>query len=332
MEKCLACGGLLVKDGNVEGYIQGSFYDILSCKDCKTKYSNPHTVDTVVYDYIYKNSADTPGYMRYDQYATEVLTKSDPLRWLGTQEHVYYGVIKSLPKKGKILEVGCGLGYFTYALAKHGYDVVGVDVSKEAIDEATVKYGNYFLNKDFFELVVPDDEKYDAILMIELIEHVDNPEKYLLHAKSLLKDGGELIVTTPNRSWYDGVEVLWASDLPPVHLSWFSERGMTLLSSKLGYQVRLVSFAAFNILYGSILGPQKNIGINPPFFTKTGEPLFSKFTHSKVYHLTRKFGVYELLKRAVSIKNKLKEILQVVFLMRQAVVIKSTCMCVVLKK
>jgi SAM-dependent methyltransferase len=330
MEKCVACGSIEIKkDANIEGYIQDKFYDVFSCSKCKTKWSDPHTVDNIVYDYIYKNSEDTPGYMRYSQYARDVKDYRNPLKFLAKQEHVYYSVVKSLPKKGKILEVGCGLGYFTYALAKSGYDVVGIDVSAEAIDEANTRYGNYFKHKDFFSLSAGEG-KYDVILMIELIEHVDNPKRYLEHAKTLLAENGRLIVTTPNRSWY-GDNVIWSSDLPPVHLTWFSEDGMKLLADDVGYKSTLVPFTEFNLLYGSILAPNENTKINSPFFKNDGTPLFAKFVHSRMYYLTKGLGIYDLLKRVISIYQKIKEFLLVAFTSRRMSVKRSSCMCVVLE-
>jgi SAM-dependent methyltransferase len=331
MDSCIACGShKITNNGRIEGYIQESFFDVYSCTDCKTKWSSPHSVDTVVYDYIYGNKNDTPGYIRYAQYAEDVTSYWSPLSYLAKQEPAYAGVAVSLPKRGKILEVGCGLGYFTYALAKSGYDAVGIDVSKEAIEDATKQYGPYFSHEDFFNFKVAEADKFDAILMIELIEHVDDPAKYLAHAKTLLKKSGALIVTTPNRSWYPD-SVLWASDLPPVHLTWFSENGMTALASSLGYSVKFAPYTKFNLLYGSVLGPVSNPELNPPFFKKDGTPLFSKFHHSKMYHLTRRYGLYKLLKRLSLIVHKLKELPVIAKEPKRLSVQNSTCMCAVLR-
>lgn len=330
MDNCVACGSKKIKsDGKIEGYIQGKFYEIFSCLECQTKWSMPHVVDSVVYDYIYKHSEDTPGYMRYSQYARDVKDYKNPLKYLATQEHVYYSAVNSLPKTGKILEVGCGLGYFTYALAKAGYDVLGIDVSEEAIQEAKDRYGNYFQSEDFFALDSSRGQ-YDAIIMIELIEHVDDPKKYLEHAKNLLAEGGRVIVTTPNRSWY-GDNVLWSSDLPPVHLTWFSESGLVSLAKSVGYRANLVPFTRFNLLYGSILAPNDNPSINTPFFTNDGTPLFSKFTHSKMYFLTKKLGVYDFLKRLISLYNKFKEMIMIAIGRKKMLLRRSSCMCVVLE-
>ncbi len=332
MSTCIACGSEnIVQNGKIEGYIQGSFYDIESCQDCKTKWSNPHIVDTVVYDYIYNNKEDTPGYIRYAQYAEDVTSYANPLGYLSRQEPAYYGVAATVPTGGKILEVGCGLGYFTYALAEAGYDAVGIDVSDSAIQEATKKYGNYFRHADFFTMTVSEDQKFDAIIMVELIEHVDDPARYLAHAKTLLKTGGKLIVTTPNRSWYPD-DVLWASDLPPVHLTWFSERGMQAMAAALGYSVEFTPFTKFNVFSGgSILGPVPKPVLNPPFFTAEGTPLFAKFTHSKMYYVTRRYGIYKLLKRCAAFIHKMKEVVAVIKEPRRLSVRNSTCMCVVLR-
>lgn len=332
MDKCIACNGVIKKDGKIEGYIQGTFYEVYSCEKCQTKFADPHKVDTVVYEYIYKNSADAPGYMRYHQYADEVLNKRNPLRWLASQEHVYYGVVQNLPRKGRVLEVGCGLGYFTYALAKSGYDVQGIDVSHEAVAEANRRYGDYFSAQDFFEMSSGQYGLYDAVIMVELIEHVEDPERYLSHAQSLLTTDGVVIVTTPNRSWYGNELVLWASDLPPVHLTWFSELGLTTLSERLGYKARLASFSKFNLLHGSIVGPSGGAQVNPPFFTSEGEPLFSKFVHSKMYYLTRKLRVYESFKNLIGWKNRVLELGDWFIGGRNLSIKQASCMCVILKR
>ncbi len=331
MSACLACGGDLKKDGELEGYVQGASYEIYSCLKCRTKSAYPHRVDASVYDYIYKNSGDTPGYMRYHEYAQDILTKKNPLKWLASQEHVYHGVAQNLPKKGRILEVGCGLGYFSYALAKGGYEVLGIDISQEAITAATNRYGNHFKKQDFFEMNKQQHGAYDAIIMIELIEHVEDPERYLTHAKSLLREGGRVIVTTPNRSWYEDTAALWASDLPPVHLTWFSEDGMNRLSERAGYRVEKVSYVLFNILHGSVVGPPHNIEINPPFFTATGQPLFPKFVHSRTYHLARRLRIFTVIKRLLNFKQKIGEIVRVLLRRNSLVLGQAPCLCVVLE-
>lgn len=332
MDTCIACGGRsIVNNGRIEGYIEGLHFDVLTCSDCKTKWSNPHSVDTPVYEYIYSNKNDTPGYIRYAQYAEDVTSYRNPISYLAKQEPAYYGVSVNLPKTGKVLEVGCGLGYFTYALNQSGYSAVGIDVSKEAIDDATKQYGPIFRHQDFFTLAAATEaDKYDVIIMVELIEHVDNPRRYLEHARTLLRPNGVLIVTTPNRSWYPD-EVLWASDLPPVHLTWFSEKGISSLANSVGFSATFTPYTTFNLLYGSILGPVPNPALNPPFFKADGTPLFGKFHHSKMYYFTRKYGLYKLLKKVALLVLKLKELPVVIKNPKRFSVKNSTCMTVVMK-
>jgi len=94
-----------------------------------------------------------PGYERYAQYAEAVLKEPDPLGYLANCEDVYWAVEQYLQQKicmsnnpkYRILEVGSGLGYLTYAIARRGYDVIGLDVSAEAVRRAIERYGEMFV-------------------------------------------------------------------------------------------------------------------------------------------------------------------------------------------
>lgn len=189
-------------------------------------------------------------------------------------------------RNARILEAGCGLGYMTYALTKAGFPrVVGLDVAETAISYAKKHYGfdghggldgrgglngQGGLDKtrgDFnekhggsdkaqcgFDYVVADiasyaeqaPETFDVIIMTEVIEHIEDPQGFLAHAKKLLNPGGYLICTTPNRSFGGHLRLLWATDLPPVHLWWFTEDGVRELGNKVGMQVDFVDFSPWN--------------------------------------------------------------------------------------
>lgn len=333
MQTCIAChSDNIKKDGDIEGYIQGSMYGVYSCLGCETKWSSPHVSDDRVYNLIYSHKADVPGYMRYGVYATDVLTKRSPLQHLSLQEETYYGVVKSVrthvSKRGKILEVGCGLGYMTHALSKAGYEAIGLDISSEAINQAKEKYGDKFVCENFFNFKGVEGG-YDAVCMLELIEHVEDPSKYIEKALSLLKPDGIIIITTPNRDWYTE-DSLWGSDLPPVHLTWFSEKGMKKLAEKSLCTASHTSFIFYNLMYGSILKPSSAPQVNPSFFTRSGEPLFSRYTHSRAYELTNRLYLYTLLKGVQKFVHKAKELLIILISPHRISLTRSHTQCVVL--
>ena len=108
-------------------------------------------------------------------------------------------VIKEISWKGKtVLDAGCGTGELPYLIAKRGAKrVIGVDYSQEAIRVAQETY--QLPNLQF----VCDDithikGKFDVIITLGTIEHVDDPFGVLKQLKKMLTPNGSLIVTCPN--------------------------------------------------------------------------------------------------------------------------------------
>ncbi|XP_026822440.1 ubiquinone biosynthesis O-methyltransferase, mitochondrial [Rhopalosiphum maidis] len=106
----------------------------------------------------------------------------------------------------KILDVGCGGGVLTEALARLGGNVTGIDPSKELItvanDHSVIlrnKNIKYF-NESVEEHVLSNTESYDAIVTSEVLEHVSNKYGFLTNCIDCLKPGGSLFITTPNRT------------------------------------------------------------------------------------------------------------------------------------
>jgi SAM-dependent methyltransferase len=85
----------------------------------------------------------------------------------------------------------------------------------------------------------------DLIIALELIEHVPDPGAFLAELTRTLAPGGSILVSTPNRTNW-GTTALWQTDLPPIHLHWFSELGMEALADGVGYCCEFTDFKRFN--------------------------------------------------------------------------------------
>lgn len=100
-------------------------------------------------------------------------------------------------KSKKVLEVGCGTGFFAYNAAKKGGKVLGIDYSVEAIDIAKSQYSHK--NLDFKNMDVNKiKEKFDVIVSNGTLEHMDDPLKTLKLFKRHLNSNGCIIITSPN--------------------------------------------------------------------------------------------------------------------------------------
>lgn len=101
---------------------------------------------------------------------------------------------------GKVLDVGCGNGLMSMAIGQAGFKVLGVDISKKAIQKAS--QSNTLPQVDFKVMgaddLVADGLTYDAVICSEVLEHLDNPNNLLKTLYQLLSDQGVLIVTVPN--------------------------------------------------------------------------------------------------------------------------------------
>jgi ubiquinone/menaquinone biosynthesis C-methylase UbiE len=105
------------------------------------------------------------------------------------------------------LEVGCGTGKISGAIA----DLVGTltvsDISEKLAREVGDRISVSWMQQDACALSIPDNS-FDVVISSECIEHVPDPVKALREMVRVLKPGGFLVVTTPNKVWYP---VLWLS-------------------------------------------------------------------------------------------------------------------------
>lgn len=99
-------------------------------------------------------------------------------------------------KNEKVLDVGCGQGVFSEALASRGAEVVGIDSSKKLIDFAkkrTSKFNIKYFAMDASKLDGLMDSTFDAVTSILAIQNMDGLEKIVSESSRVLKSGGRLL-------------------------------------------------------------------------------------------------------------------------------------------
>lgn len=124
-------------------------------------------------------------------------------------------------KQPKILDLGCGTGWFAGKLGELG-PTMGIDLSEQAIAQARSQFsGIAFEAGDLFKIELPE-QHFDVVVSQEVIAHVADQAGYLQIAARCLKPEGHLVVTTPNRYVNDRME--WPAQ-PPGHIEqWISSR------------------------------------------------------------------------------------------------------------
>jgi len=108
------------------------------------------------------------------------------------------------PPPGTVVEGGIGSAGNLLEFQRAGYDVIGLDIMPEA-----VAYGRQrgIENVHVHDLGKPwpiEDQSVDAVVLLDVIEHVEQPVEVLTHAHRVLKEDGKLFLTVPAYQWMYG--------------------------------------------------------------------------------------------------------------------------------
>lgn len=180
---------------------------------------------------------------------------------LGMHEQIFEEFARRVPAGSKILDLGCGEGALSQRLVDNGYDVVSVDKNPSYFKCK----GASFVQVDFDDndairgFMSQNAEKFDAVLGIEVIEHVENQWEYMRGLKGLCREGGLMFVSTPNiQSWFGRLNFLRfgqfhqfsQSDLEYGHISPLTQWELQVVADGIGLTlVKRVGLGALPPIY-----------------------------------------------------------------------------------
>ncbi len=157
-------------------------------------------------------------------------------------------------KNSFVADLGCGYnGFFLKKIAKKIKKGVGFDVSVATTNlQSNIVLKKANLNKK----IITRKNYYDAVVALAVLEHIENPESFLMQAKAIIKSGGCLILTTPHKRSKRLLEFLAfkigiiSKEEIGDHKHYFDEKSLEELIRKIKLHiVKLKTFGAgFNIL------------------------------------------------------------------------------------
>ena len=224
-------------------------FDLVKCENCSLVFVDPlptkkQRKEMYSKDYFETNKLSgtrEKGYMEDKEYYEQDFKK-------------ILKIARKYKKGGKFLDIGCAAGYFLNLARKYGYDVYGVEISKFASSFAREKFKLNVFNGELEDAKFKDDY-FDVVSAANVLEHVDDPEKFLKEIRRIIKKDGLLIIDVPsyvNSPYYKiAKRISWIfkgekevqkmlkidEDKMPYHLYEFSPRNLKKMLEKLGFKL-----------------------------------------------------------------------------------------------
>ena len=213
-------------------YARKSGHDLWRCRSCAFMYVDPlPEIGELYSEGYFTGGSSNHGYTSYDVDKVPMIPAF----------HTYLDRIKELlPGTGKLLDVGAATGFFVDIATKEGFDAEGVEISAYAAASGRAK-GLRILTGTLADISA--QKTFDVITMFDVIEHVRDPRADLLHARARLRQGGLLVLNTPDAgSLYARVlGERWHLIVPPEHLDYFTRRAMRILLEQTGFETCVVT-------------------------------------------------------------------------------------------
>lgn len=192
-------------------------FKILECKDCGLLYTTPRPIKEKIGKY-YKSEK---YYSHQENKAGFIPKVYEKVKSINLKNK--YNIVTEKTTKGKILDIGCGVGDFLHTMELKGWECTGVEPSEEAkaIARKRIK-AELFTSEEQENLI---DSSFDIITMWHVLEHVDALRWQIQQLYRLCKPGGRIIIALPNYKSYDGqyYRAEWAAYDVPRHLNHFNK-------------------------------------------------------------------------------------------------------------
>lgn len=153
---------------------------------------------------------------------------------------------KYVDRSIRVLDVGCGFGYFLRLCDEQSWNTYGIDVSSFAIETArtNTKAQLYLHDIESFDERIFGENTFDLITMFDVLEHLALPGAVLREFQKILKQGGKLVITTPNLNAIERVllkalarEEKWHGFSDETHINLYSTHSLRTLVQSAGLKI-----------------------------------------------------------------------------------------------
>ena len=195
---------------------------------------------------FYADEFYTGEYKNFNDSSLEVQL-NDKEFFFGKWQDMYDTFIEinpNLKEKCEILDIGCGWAQALLFFKNKGFDCYGFDPAPEAVEYGKKK-GLNLKHAGLDGMDVFDGKQFDVVCLLNVLEHVADPEKTILQIRKILKNDGILLIDVPNE--FNDFQVAgrdlhslndwWVA--PPNHLNYFSKTSLETFLEELKFNVKI---------------------------------------------------------------------------------------------
>jgi 2-polyprenyl-3-methyl-5-hydroxy-6-metoxy-1,4-benzoquinol methylase len=263
-EICPVCGEkkseifLSTKDYSVSG----ENFNVKKCKICTLKFTSPIPSETEIIKYYnsenYISHSDTKkGFVNSLYHFVRKITLKNKL-----------ALVNRTRKKGYLLDIGCGTGYFLKTCKKNGWRIAGTEPDQRAREQAEKLTGQEIYSNIF---QIEELKKFDVITLWHVLEHIHRLNESMIKIKTLLKDDGVVFIAVPNADSGDAkiYNSEWAAYDVPRHLYHFNIESMSMFCQRHEMKIEKIIAMPFDAWYVSMLSEdyKGNKGIKKYFYS-----------------------------------------------------------------
>ena len=238
---------------------------LVQCQRCGLVYVSPRPDPNELYalygeTYFHNDDSGTVGYTNYIRDERNIRQT-----FAGRLAR-----IERFVKPGKLLDVGCAMGFFLSEAAKRGWQVQGLDVSNFAVQYTKEHFGFDVQHGSFSDLEYPEG-RYDLVTMWDVIEHVPDPASYVEKVARLLRPGGIFSLATPD---IDSIPARltgkrWVGyKLSEEHVYYFSAATLRRMLDQYGFDVVDVRHVGKYVTFRLFMD---RLGIYSPVLARVGQ-------------------------------------------------------------
>lgn len=210
-------------------------WPIVKCNNCDQLYMNPQPSEAAFHQ-IYPSN--------YVPYQMDLRPDTRPLMRFAILSAYEGAKLKIMDKiarsdKPRILDIGCGAGFFLEMLKRRNWDAVGVEPNEKLVKRAVNELG-LDVKQGILATADLEEASFDIITLWHCLEHDPTPKKTLERCFRLLKPSGVVVAQVPdNASWEARTfkNYFWSNDIPR-HLNFFTPNTLRQITENCGFNTK----------------------------------------------------------------------------------------------